>query len=127
MFHVLIEESLNGKTVKRLDIRRMKTEKLYELLGRYQLKFEHHVDSYNQQGYREIEYTDRSTSGKALKTTVSFWRFADAKSKESIEVVPKQTNNRWPNIPQPPVKPEEPKEERIQVMFDAGVITKSYY
>ncbi len=126
MFRVLIEETIGDEVTKRVDINRIKTEKLYEMLGRYFQNFLDIKRTYTNEGIFEVEYTGVTENNKPIVVTIGYWRVSKEDSK------PKETT-KSSNVhvlrakEQTPAKPEEPKDPRIQAMYDAGVIQKSSY
>lgn len=130
MFHVRIEESVMGLVTKRVDVLEMTTNKLHELLGRFMLKYAFNEDSFDENGYKEVEYKGFNNTRQAIKATVSFWRYSKANTKEQSILEKEFPITKHDKVParviQPP-KVEEPKEERIQEMCDEGVLnTKAY-
>ncbi len=130
MFRVLIEEAKNDVVLKRIDIPRITTEKVQNLIGRYFLKYKVNKQTFSEDGYYEYEFTELPTDTKAV-ATVSFWRFSkeDTTPMKNIKELNKHESRQAykPPYTPPVIKPEEPKEERIQEMFDAGLLTKSHY
>ena len=70
MFRVTIEEYNNLGPVRFLDII-MKTEKLYELIGRLTLKINDPVTLVNEEGIRELEFFKHIGQG-SIATSVCF-------------------------------------------------------
>lgn len=124
MFRVLIEETTGNEVTKRVDITRMKTEKVFEMLGRYFHNYLHVTRTVDDKGYFENEYKGTTENGVPIVATISYWRVSKEDTKPNRNTA---KSNVHVIRSTPPPKPEEPKDPRIQAMYDAGVIQKSAY
>lgn len=125
MFRVMIEESTNLGVVKTLDLV-MKTEKLYELLGRYMVKYGVPDQLYTEGGISELDYylPHESERGKYIAANVGYCRISKDDKRTSFKSTQPIIVQRATQYVAPPIVPEEPPEERLQEMITAGVLTR---
>lgn len=127
MFRVTIERSTSDSTkVQRLDVV-MKTEKLYEIIGRFTLLYGPPILTDNVHGIREAEYFKDVGRGYESACVVFAKIAADNNTtKKTKNLNEKSWHKREPVVVLSPPPPPEPNEERIDELLKAGVIETSY-
>lgn len=128
MFRVLLEYRYAGKVERRVDIKKIKTEKVYEMIGRFLYKFPEFKTEYDQDGYKEFRFYGQDDKNQRLEISASFWKWHRGEI-DSVTGKPFGSEEKKSSVivPSTPPKPEEPKEPRIQEMCDAGILTKTAY
>jgi len=116
MFRVLLREKINDKNMKDIDII-MTTESLHKLLGRFQMKYGIPEELISDEGIEEIEYFKSLGAGKGIiGATVCYCRIGVDNKKNDVSVVPLDTTSYE--------KKEDPLDDRLKCLIDAGVATK---
>lgn len=119
MFRVIIQEEDNRGPQKMLDLV-IKTEKLYEILGRYITKYGCPVALItDDDGINEIEYHKVIGNG-FISAQISY-------AKIGMDIRKGKEKNSSNISTTPPVVPEKPAEERIQSLVDSGAFKKAQW
>jgi hypothetical protein len=131
MFRIVVEIKSNKDKPQHIDAV-MKTEKFYEILGRYALKYGPHMLVEESHGATEFEYS-REKDGNITHVSLTFAKVAETvqekeKRKTAGPIPPKRSivpmSNNW----EPPVKqPQEPDDPRIAVFKEKGIVEDDYY
>lgn len=134
MFRVIIESGDNKNTSKRVDAV-MKTEKLYELIGRFTLKYGPPMEVEITHGVHEYEfYKEKGTAFESC--TLSFAKILNDSRKKrgthSSNVGSRFGGTRRVPMgiqspPPTPVGPVESDDPRLSELFTKGVLEASSY
>lgn len=129
MYRVTIER-LSSKTTKvdRVDAV-MKSEKLYEVIGRFTLLYGPPVMTDNISNIKEAEFFKQVGNTEWLSAEIIFAKVApDGTEVRKGKVVDMTSNWRRKDIPvvHKPITPPEPNEERIEEMLKAGALEQGY-
>ena len=107
MYRCIVEEYTSKGAGRSFDIE-IKTEKFYELIGRYTVKYGSPDEVYNKDGYTELEFYQLTTEGHR-GAIVSYCKIANG-----TNVVP---------ITKPIVaKTSEPLPAIMQTLLNAGIL-----
>lgn len=124
MYRVVIQKSENAKESRITDVA-MKTEKVYELLGRFTLQYGPPEMTEESHGVFEFFFEKDLGRGDSKSATISFARIGESEKE-------KKNTSEWrrePTAPIPPPPPSEPNDDRIDELLTKGVIeiAASYY
>jgi len=123
MFRVLIEEYSQKGTLRKFDVV-MKTEKLFEALGRYTVRMGVPSELYNEGGMVELEFYMALEKGGWVAATISYARIAKDQLKTPFSTKPPSNVSNLPVTVTPPTQPKSdlPLDDRLKTMLDKGVL-----
>lgn len=114
MYRVIIEEySPTIGTIKTYDLL-IKTERLFELIGRYTVKYGCPEDLVNENGLREINFWKSYQGNAFMSVTLQFCKVSNEKKPNNVVPIKQETII--------PPEPTLPPDERLQEMLTAGVL-----